>query len=412
MKLRALLALIAGALLLTACDESFTPFAPGAHAFTVYGTLDAGADTQWIRVELLRTTLATSAEPSEAIVTLQELGTGRTIALRERVGRLSTALGTSTYVHNFWTDERIRPATSYRFLARHTGADSAFALVTTPPDYGVAVFFGQYWRPGDQLRLGGVKRAPFLTQTVFFDDSCGTSTERKSIVAPVAKSDTILLGLTPLVPGARACRPPVVARRELWIVGTQGDWPGPDDYSTVRPGASQEPSNVSNAMGFLGAVFTKRVPYESCQYASRPASDEVCVLRYDSLAATVKGTAFDMWCPDSVEGYRFLPDTLRSGFGIYARVPRVAVTLRELTPRAGMPPRVRVTSTDRLGTFSVGALEAGRYAVSFFRDEIPAGDIIEYLPVTDTVTIAQRQQLSLAVPLVGQVACWQHPRFQ
>lgn len=408
---RAVSALAASTLLLGACDDSFSPFAPGARPFTVYGYLDPGADTQWIRVELLRTTVATSPDPNGATVTLQDLATGRRIALRERVGQLSTMTGTSAYVHNYWTTERIAPGTTYRFMARQTLADSATATVQTPPDYGVEVRFGQYWSPGDRLRMTGLRRAAFVEERVFFDDSCGTASEMKSLMVPPPRGDTLAISISPTVPLGRGCRIPVANRWDLKITGTAADWPRAEDYSTYKPGVLQEPSNVSNALGFLGAVLTKRLPYESCQYASRPVSDTVCVLRYDSLAARVQGTTFDTWCPDSAGGYRPSADTLRSGFGLYARIPRVAVTLRELTPRAGLPPRVRTTRSDRLGAFFFDALEPGSYEIGFFRDEIPARDIDEYLPVVDTVRVGTREHTTMEVPMVGQVHCSLHPRF-
>ena len=147
-RFRATLAACLGvAVAAAACDESFEPTAPSEFAFSVWGYLDASADTQWIRVTPIRPLSTTSPGPLAAAVTLEHLGTGRIIQLEDSVFEFSSAsdwVRTSEgvgvlYVHNFWTTETIEPGAAYRFSVRLEGEEPApraalFAVCLTPAD--------------------------------------------------------------------------------------------------------------------------------------------------------------------------------------------------------------------------------------------------------------------------------------
>jgi hypothetical protein len=111
------------AAVVAACDESFDPTAPSDFAFSVFGYLDASADTQWIRVMPIRPLKVTSRDALGATVTLEHLGTGRIIELRDSLFRFSSSSDPDigAYVHNFWTAEAIEPGAAYRFSARREG---------------------------------------------------------------------------------------------------------------------------------------------------------------------------------------------------------------------------------------------------------------------------------------------------
>jgi hypothetical protein len=164
---------ILAALLAAACDNTFEPIAPGGPPFSVFGYLDASADTQWIRVTPLRTLLRGSAEPLGVAVTLDDLGSGRIIALRDTAMRYPNVLGEdSLYAHNFWTAERIEPGAAYRFRA--AGHDGALAesVVQVPPDYDVEVWVNPYRRA---VRTEGLKQPVFIFWNTTYYDGCLTS---------------------------------------------------------------------------------------------------------------------------------------------------------------------------------------------------------------------------------------------
>src|SRR5512138_1500022 len=77
--------LLAGCLasLPAACADSFSPIAPSELRYSVFGYLDASADTQWIRVMPIRPLVPTAPDSFAATVTLEHLNTGRVITLRD-----------------------------------------------------------------------------------------------------------------------------------------------------------------------------------------------------------------------------------------------------------------------------------------------------------------------------------------
>ena len=131
---------------LQACDASFDPFQePGR--MSVYGALDASADTQWMRITPVRHMLRTTPDPLETTVTLQRVGTGRTVELRDSIVAFTTIGGlypeAMWYTHNYWTTEPIELGATYTVTV--TGADRATATVTDlpiPKDYSVVVTIG------------------------------------------------------------------------------------------------------------------------------------------------------------------------------------------------------------------------------------------------------------------------------
>lgn len=95
-----------------ACDTPFEPIAEGDVRFPVFGYLDASADTQWIRVMPIRPLATTSPDSFGITVTLEDLGTGRVIPLRDSLfpftHHADADVGSAgTYVHDFWTTETI-----------------------------------------------------------------------------------------------------------------------------------------------------------------------------------------------------------------------------------------------------------------------------------------------------------------
>src|SRR5690242_19115402 len=80
--------MLAAGLLLACCEKPFEPLAPGGTAvFSIYGHLDAAADTQWVRVMPVRESLVTEPIQIDAVVTLEELETGKTVVMSDSLSR-------------------------------------------------------------------------------------------------------------------------------------------------------------------------------------------------------------------------------------------------------------------------------------------------------------------------------------
>lgn len=330
---------------LAACDESFEPIAPSGFAFSVFGNLDAGVDTQLIRIMPIRALRTTSPDPLAVTVTLEHLGTGRIVQLEDSVFEFSSAsdpaIGSEgLYVHNFWTAEPIEPGATYRFSVRREGEEPADAVVEIPPDFAVEVTISQTpWATDDVLKITGVKHLPFLMQDTYYYDQCGTDLRRIRWDGRSADDETYLITTQKQSVASRlGCGLPLVENRYLRIVASEAPWPG-GGYSPNALGDSSLTSNVSHAVGFLGGVLTKVIPYEDCSFQSEGTTlPRTCTLRYGPETATVSGTVSDT---------------------IYACVgPLDSVSVR-LTELDRDPARIRGAVSTRAGTFAIGALEPG-----------------------------------------------------
>jgi hypothetical protein len=361
------------AVVATACDESFGPIEPSELGFSVFGYLDASADTQWIRVMPIRPLTVTSQDSLGATVTIEHLGTGRIVELRDSLFSFSTIwdpiLGSEgTYLHNFWTLEDIEPGASYRFSARREGKEPAEAVVEIPGDYEVEVAINQYYGY-DSLRITGVKHVPFVTMIAHFYDLCGSSVAWIQYKTRWADDEPHVMAIGRFPSQIRA-RPgcgvvQVIENWELWIVGSEAAWPA-GGYSPSGLGESGWTSNVTNAVGFLGGVLTKVIPYEDCEFQSHGAPvPHYCLLRYNPETATLSGTVSETRCGDG---------------------PIDSVTV-QLTEMDREPARIRTVLSNQAGEFLIGALEPG----------IP--HLLRASTHTDTLTFTPGQQVEYDIDL-------------
>jgi hypothetical protein len=332
-------------LALAACDESFTPTDPQGVRFSIYGYLDASADTQWVRVSALRPLLTSGPDLSTARVTLEHTRTGRVIELRDSVFEFPTnpdVTSDSVFLHNFWTAQRLEPGATYRFTATLDDGPAAEAMVTLPPPYSVEVWLGdaQTQPAGDLLRLSGLKHPGLILATTTFGAGPLCPVQRRAFTFDKVDAEVHSIRIDKSLIGSPQCGPALVEKRELLIVGSGAPWPEGRDFATGALGVLEVPSNVSNSLGFLGGVLTRVVPYETCVMERVPGNRDPCRLRYDERTVTLRGRVTEATCRDRpVEGAN--------------------VELRETDPTPGVGRRVRPMLT-RAGAYEIGGLEPER----------------------------------------------------
>ena len=349
---RLALSAIAVAFSLAACDETFTPLDSRGLQFSVFGYLDAAADTQWIRVSPIRPVLTTTPGPLAAKVTLENLRTGRKVELRDSMflyGHNPDVGSEGVFLHNFWTAERLEPGAAYRFSASAGGEAPAKAVVEIPPDFQLEVWLGdnQSDPVGEYLHVSGLRHVAFITATSHFYDACGSAVQRTFFVFDVEDPDDRLVRINRAA-GRPGCGTARVEKRELTVVGSGAPWPSGREFITSGLGVPEVASNISDAVGFLGGVLSKVVPYESCEIERTPGNREHCILRYDAGKATLRGVVTDARCGGPVVA--------------------AEVRLREvdLVPPAAR--KIRVAQTTRTGEFEIGALDPEkRYALTIRR---------------------------------------------
>lgn len=370
---------------MTGCDESFSPVDPSDFRFSIFGVLDAAADTQWIRISPLRPVLVTTPDPLDAVVTLEEVASGRIVELRDSVFRFSgnpDVGADGVFLHNFWTDEPIEPGASYRFRVQPPGDPASEALVQIPEEYETEVWLGQ--SRGDLLHLVGLEHVAFATVT-HFHDGCGAAVEHNILDTFSSSRREMSIPIAKRVRSRPSCGAPEVTDRQIQVIGSGVPWPSGIEYSTHALGVTDIPSTISNSVGFLGGVLVRMIPYENCDIVSEVWDrDPYCALRYDERSATLRGTVMDISCEEPAGGVR--------------------VTLLEVDPDTPTSRKARWTISGSSGGFEIGALEEGRrYAVSARKLDRELRDI--YREYADTLEFSAGETRTYRIGLVPLNAC-------
>jgi len=393
----AVLAYLVSALMVGACDEPFSPTAEGGVQFSVFGFLDAAADTQWVRVMPIRNLALTSPDSFGITVTLEHMGTGRSTELRDSLFVFShyrdSDLGSDgAHLHNFWTTEPIQPGATYRVVLTSPGKKPAEAMVEVPGEYQAEVWIAQNWDNQEFLRLEGLRHAPFVMTNAHFYDRCGPGIDNVRFRERSWDGETQVIPIEkPGVPRRDGCDAMRIESRDLWVVGSEAEWPSGMEHSTWALAAPEQTSNVTNAVGFIGGVLTKTLPYENCSFQDRGSSmPDHCRLRYGPESVTLAGRVSEARCGDGP-------------------VDTVTVELRELGGETGAPRKIRSTFTNRAGEFMVGALEPGvSYLLKARAKPEPDpfwGEVDIYTIHTDTVVFTPGEVAAYDVELRRLTQC-------
>ncbi len=388
---RRALPLLEGALLVAtalagACDQTFEPLAKNDIAdFSVFGYLDASADTQWIRVMPVRSLKWTSPDSFGDRVTLEEQGTGRMITLHDSLftfndNRPSPVAG-SMWVHNFWTSQPIEPGARYTLSIQGDSGQVATADIAIPPAYHVELSIAQRggFNLSGQLHISGVKHLPFVAQLIWFRDGCSIGVDTDTVWYAGGPSEdgsyTVLVRKDSLKPrGDGFCGSPRVLARDLWLVGSDSLWPSGVSYAPGALGAASLSTNVENAIGFVGGVLTRLFPYGDCTFKTTSLNPpEYCTLNYDLSSASLEGTVSETRC----------------GRG---PLDNATVTLTQLDAD---PAEVRTFLTAPDGHYWIAALEPGtRYALEVSRGKgsVVIGPVYSMVEDTLTFTSGERRE--------------------
>jgi hypothetical protein len=346
------------AALLGGCDEPFEPFRDNSDApFSMFGYLDLRADTQWVRVTPVRQNLLAAAAPIDAVVTLENLRTGRTVTLRDSAfAFVDGRVGGTAHVHNFWTPERLEPGSTYRLRATRSDGASSSAVVELPSDNELTVTY--FEGPPDQTRDGvDPFRVPLRLrvrgETLLYYDlfhtvwNVGENRPGEPIVLRQRPND-VSAGVHEFGFPSDTLRWPGVVnlrRREATVAVARADWPyrpGLSAVEAILPGVG--PSNVENGLGFVGGVAIWRMPVPRCDpRQQRPDGRPVCAYTLGARPASIVGRVVGMCTAPSF-------------------LPRVFLTQRY----AGGGAAVFEWRTDWSGSFEFVGLEPGAELVLEF----------------------------------------------
>jgi hypothetical protein len=375
-----------------ACSDTFQPIEPGDLQYSVFGVLDAAADTQWIRVMPIRPVVTQPPAPLPARVTLEDLGTGRIIELKDSVFQFDYVdpelESEGLFLHNFWTTEPIEPGATYRFAIRGDDGRSSETTIEIPPRYDVEVWIRQPQNPLPSLfHFVGLKHVALVGITRYFTDNCGIGVEHLAFTGTAIDSINHRIPTAPLLQSRVNCGPPKAGRTEYWVAGSGEPWPRGDEFLTRRLSVPDAWSEISRSVGFVGGIFTKVVPVESCQIVAFGPVMEHCKLRYDGSTAVLRATIRDPVCRGEVEG--------------------ASVRLTEIDPGLPTPYRIRSSSSDPTGGFQIGALQAGlRHELSIRKVEVGVDQFHEFI---DTLVFLPGDTLTRDIEMRRVTPCPDQP---
>jgi hypothetical protein len=292
---RWLLAPLLALLLSGGCDRPFQPIPENPREpFWIFGYLDLRADTQCVRVMPVRQNLLTDPDPIDALVTLEEVGSGRVVTLTDSLFRFTDErLGGVAYAHNFWTTEPLHAKGKYRIRAVRSDGAETTALVEMPSDLELS--FLNLEGGGDTSWVEIRAERVLLVETwhammTLSGEPAGSIARRQPQAIATGDPGKQVLN----VDGTPAFREGLVDvdRKELHVATVRSDWPYDPrvpNQDAVLPGSM--PSNVENGVGFVGGVATMTIPYHRCEaIAPRPDRQLSCAITYNARSASIAGT--------------------------------------------------------------------------------------------------------------------------
>lgn len=268
---------VLGILIVAACDESFQPFQENdKYAFSIYGYLDASADTQWIRVAQARQEFDTPPAVPDIQVTLEHLESGEMMGMEDSLFKSEGDF----YYLNFWTTMNIDPGKTYLVKAENQEVRESSVTVTIPEEFPTPVI-----RPGEkthplyidgnvehiadvQTRWYVLLKTSGFKKKKMFSFSYRNEIERKQIYGGIygvtLKTEferEQIIRQTLLPPDGEI----EVLHRQVFIASGGPEWneeiPLMDDPLYGLPDSF---SNVEDGLGYVVGVVSKVIPYRSC----------------------------------------------------------------------------------------------------------------------------------------------------
>lgn len=267
---RALLLMLAVAV--AGCEDQFEPFEDSDIAFSLFGYLDAAADTQFVRVASLRQSAFENA-PVEAVVTLDDLARGETVMLRDSVIEFANG----AIVHNFWTDALVRPSASYRLTATGPDGRASSALFEMPPDFpnpelesGLSEYSSVEFPPTAQsMTFYGIEKLADLRVTYALDNPTTTVTISYLTELNRSQSGAYLLAFNAYtdvqraIGGSEGTACPSLRWARVLVAAATADWPDLADLDPETLALPGTASNVEGGLGYIGGVITRSREWET-----------------------------------------------------------------------------------------------------------------------------------------------------
>jgi len=252
----------------TGCDTRLDPFQESDLHFSVFGYLDAAADTQYLRITPLRDSIALSPGPLDAVARLENLSSGRQILLHDSLFRFEDRIA-----YNFWSAQPVEHGATYRLTVTRSDGAASTATVTLPPPFPepTLAFPQQPNLPPSALTVSiempGIERLAALILIVTYrfpgEAEANAQTLTLSYLDRVAElSDGLGLQFAPyndFFSRARSC--PLVDDVQVVIAAAGPEWPDFLALDDETLALADIVTNVDHGVGILGGVSKHVLPW-------------------------------------------------------------------------------------------------------------------------------------------------------
>lgn len=263
-------------LFFSGCDESFQPLENNEVApFSMYGYLDASADTQWVRVTPVREQLELPPVKPEMHVTIEHLESGDTVVMKDSLFLFPDGF----HILNAWSaTDMLNPEQTYRLRAeRPDGATSSITL-TIPEDFPTPTLQEIGGGCSANLRIDGVERLadvqskwhirfffsgqgedrfysiPYRSQAFEVDE------ESYSVFISTSRELSEIFEQMVSTPDSSQ-----ILSRQIFVASGGPEWiediASLDDLVYALP---EGLSNVEDGVGYMVGIVSKTIPFESC----------------------------------------------------------------------------------------------------------------------------------------------------
>lgn len=250
-------------LLTTGCEQTFEPLQENdGHFFSIFGFLDASADTQWVRVTPVKDTIWLDPAQHDYQVTLEEMGTGEVTLMEDSLFNFLNL----AYVYNFWTTRDLEPDKTYKLTATRGDGEASSVSITLPPDYPTPLY------SSGVLEVEGVERLADVKILYHFLNEVTGGIK----IYPLPKlyaanrrpngNYIIYLGDTNRDRDWRTSNFPVEGftqvGRQIYVAAAGPGWP--NFVEGEAAGLPYHNSNVEQGVGFTGGIVSKTLPFRGC----------------------------------------------------------------------------------------------------------------------------------------------------
>lgn len=271
-------------LIISGCGDSFQPFQENdQYYFSIFGYLDASADTQWVRVTPARQEYNMPQEIPDMLVTLQHIESGKSVIMNDSL----FVSGEGFTILNFWTTMDMEPEQTYRLKAEYPSGNTSMVMITTPEDFSTPIALEQTSYVGP------------TTYSLYVDDSVEHLIDVRTkwyvrFYAPGFEENKLYtfsykdtgrripayggVYSFPLKPKVernkiedenrallRSGTEMEILHRQIFVASGGPEWnediSSLDDVAYALPGNI---TNVENGLGYMVGVISKTVPYATC----------------------------------------------------------------------------------------------------------------------------------------------------